>query len=719
MVGIDDSESFGTGDLVPEAPSGSPDEKKPIPRRNLTEAFEALCVETTDRDDVSDIKGEKFFSPTSVMDQLEPETAKTPEYEFNLHPDLGRDLSPALISRVSLYAVIHDINKEATAMAANDPKNKDENKEELSPLVQAVNGCEAGSGGPEVTNAMIDEETWLLEAIHNRSREERGEAKACPPTFLQAMGEKEYENPVHALSGASRTQLWKPSRSWWEAKSGKNPWIEPNSHNKRWRFLWPFIHYHKFLAKCIKKLKRNGADVKHSVSPVAVFLREEVCAVSDHLAAVSLFGSDQWMECLQNFNGWTDETAEDVLLRHIRQLKLRPLNEPGDVDSPLLRSQIDEHFLKAMAVQREQLREIPTTIEAPKKSKGQPPVYPRSSASAAAVASASPQLPPSSSGVRRPRYPQQQQQQQYPNGPQFWSSYEPQQQGYGDNSSVQSGISTESGFAQPYTEYAPPPLHPQAQYQPYYAPQMYGAGGAHYQVDPHDMYHSMGPPPQHHHPGWYDPALAPYGVHPPPYFADVGAPPPASPHEPRSGTDKEEKEDHTSDATPHFKNSPQHQGYSPVWSHLVDGATQSLATPAKSSPSTPNRSSHPPGIVDPQMMTMEEAVADGHAAAQPLLLRGYYGSAYGHYGARDGYAPPSPATQFMMPPTQNNSFYYGGYPSYSPGRNRRSSPKKGEMPTPVRKVVEVVESPVVTSPSVSPSTVETSAETESLHDINS
>lgn len=33
----------------------------------------------------------------------------------------------------------------------------------------------------------------------------------------------------------SRTQLWKPSRSWWEAKSGKNPWIEPNSHNKRWR----------------------------------------------------------------------------------------------------------------------------------------------------------------------------------------------------------------------------------------------------------------------------------------------------------------------------------------------------------------------------------------------------------------------------------------------------------------------------------------------------
>ena len=57
----------------------------------------------------------------------------------------------------------------------------------------------------------------------------------CPPTFSQAIGEKEYENPVHALSGGNRTQLWKPSRSWWEAKSGKNPWIEPSSHNKRWR----------------------------------------------------------------------------------------------------------------------------------------------------------------------------------------------------------------------------------------------------------------------------------------------------------------------------------------------------------------------------------------------------------------------------------------------------------------------------------------------------
>ena len=123
------------------------------------------------------------------------------------------------------------------------------------------------------------------------------------------------------------------------------------------RYLWPLIHYHKFLARCIKKLKRNGVDVKTSVSPVAVFLREEVCAVSDHLAAVSLFDSDEWMNCLDKFNGWTesDEKAETNLRELVSKQKLRPLTEPGDVDSPLLRSQIDEQFLRAMASARAQM----------------------------------------------------------------------------------------------------------------------------------------------------------------------------------------------------------------------------------------------------------------------------------------------------------------------------------------------------------------------------
>jgi hypothetical protein len=123
------------------------------------------------------------------------------------------------------------------------------------------------------------------------------------------------------------------------------------------RYLWPLIHYHKFLARCIKKLKRNGVDVKTSVSPVSVFLREEVCAVSDHLASVSLFDSDEWMHALNHFNGWTDpsEEAEERIRDLVSKLKLRGLNEAGDVDSPLLRSQIDEHYLRAMVTARAQM----------------------------------------------------------------------------------------------------------------------------------------------------------------------------------------------------------------------------------------------------------------------------------------------------------------------------------------------------------------------------
>ena len=154
---------------------------------------------------------------------------------LDLHPDLRRDLSQALVNRVSFYAIIHDINKEATAMACNDvlqqqalPENEDR-----SPLVVAALGGDAALVQHEAAaTALIDEEEWLLSTIAARQDDNR---RACPDTFLQAMGEKEYENPVASLAGNTRTQLWKPSRSWWEAKSGKNPWIEPASHNKRWR----------------------------------------------------------------------------------------------------------------------------------------------------------------------------------------------------------------------------------------------------------------------------------------------------------------------------------------------------------------------------------------------------------------------------------------------------------------------------------------------------
>lgn len=129
---------------------------------------------------------------------------------------------------------------------------------------------------------VVDEERWLLSSLPHKPT-----AAPSPTSFLEAIGEKTRHrsdlnpndsshctpNPLNVVM-SSRTQLWKPSRSWWEAKSGKNPWIEPRFHAKRWRFLWPLIHYHKFLAKCIKKLKRFGVEYSDK-NDLPTFLRAE------------------------------------------------------------------------------------------------------------------------------------------------------------------------------------------------------------------------------------------------------------------------------------------------------------------------------------------------------------------------------------------------------------------------------------------------------------
>jgi hypothetical protein len=233
----------------------------PPPRRNLTEAFEELF---DDEDDAatgsmllsprmasvstpkSDPTNDCLISPTGVAELPVPESCCWPG--LDLHPILQKELSQALVDRVSFYAIIHDINKECTAMAANDPVLLQSSKKSShtttpiqSPaLVAAVKGLVpteetsplSDNNNDDAKSACIDEEQWLLSTISTRSSQE---IRSCPETFSQAMGEKEYENPVSSIAGGSRTQLWKPSRSWWEAKSGKNPWIEPNSHNKRWR----------------------------------------------------------------------------------------------------------------------------------------------------------------------------------------------------------------------------------------------------------------------------------------------------------------------------------------------------------------------------------------------------------------------------------------------------------------------------------------------------
>jgi len=546
----------------------------------------------------------------------------------------------------------------------------------------------------------------LLTAIDARGKDESRPNQACPATFLQAMGEREYENPLASLSNGSRTQLWKPSRSWWEAKSGKNPWIEPKSHNKRWRYLWPLIHYHKFLAKCIKKLKRNQVDVKMSVSPVAAFLREEICAVSDHLAAVSLFDSDEWMKCLGHFNGWTDTSgeSENRLRTLVSKLKLRPLNEPGDVDSPLLRSQIDEQFLRAMVTARKHMESggdsaerrkpsqnsqgrdaaiqqssneiLPSNLQQPQSKQHAYPSQPSSSPYSHIPSHVSGQQR-NSAGVRRSRlgYPYQWWGQGYGGPPQY---------AYGDdNVSVHSSLSGEAfndfsayTTATPLGGFYPPvfPPHAYSDHDPniaenpmYYLPEAY----SHEQVV-HAGLAWVGQPP-------FDPGTAyalPQNLDSQGYYATPAAPP--SPHEGQSPYNvplsdgivgcnhSRHMESHPGGQTP-YKYDPNNIPLSPFWAHL-DRATlaMGLATPQTNPPKTPHRQEDEKKISenevdDGKCMDAQESDVGFAGNAQPLLLRQsqYYG--YGPYG------PPSPATQFMMSPQASFAYNYGY--GYSPARH--------------------------------------------------
>lgn len=778
------------------------------PRRNLTQTFEALCIhdhliEITNEPLIADqteflsptyasISGESskenvcLISPTNVTDfdiacvkvadsdSLFEDVSHFPE--LNLHDDLRRELSEHCVRRVSCYSIIHDINKECTAMAHHDPLAASTTEKDSPLVVAALNGgtdlssSYSAQDSSKVSNALIDEEQWLLSAIANRTPQETHSLSTadCPSTFLQAMGEKEYENPVHAVTGHSRTQLWKPSRSWWEAKSGKNPWIEPASHNKRWRYLWPLIHYHKFLAKCIKKLKRNGVDVKLSISPVSVFLREEVCAVSDHLASVSLFDSDEWMSCLRHFEGWTviSPSAEIRYRFFVRQLPLRSLTEPGDVDSPILRSQIDENFLRAMAAQREQMRDSnatatltsanqssdqkalndhvsadPPTVNA---TNGQPPMYPRASPHVGGI-------PRHIHGIRRPRY--------FPSQG-GWYSLDGQH--FHDSCSVHSELSANSYPQQQQQRYdfhptapgvypIPGPMHvPMGFYQ--HAP--FPSSADHSQSS-----ESYGFPCAGYADGWMHPYMAASYAVSQQQSSEGYYQMPMSPSIPSPSAVYGQSKSNTvltenavdpsaldmnhidlsgSLATPFKYDADNSFIQSPYWSHLDQATiTMGLPTPAKAeTPMTPTRydeNNSGRQTKDSTAYAGEESAFVNKAQA-PLLRHHYY--SLGHYnmgasvlgGSSDYYVPPSPATQFMMSPHAHSissvAYNYGyGFSPRRPSRNM-STPRNVSHAT-------IPEKGTVSSPSGitlsgtkldhnrnqhSPSTVETVPDSESNSD---
>lgn len=79
--------------------------------------------------------------------------------------------------------------------------------------------------------------------------------------------------------------------------------------------------------------------------------------MSDHLAFVSKYDSVEWTNALRYFEGWTDhnrhveESVRSLVLEH----KLQGINEMSDIESSLLRSQINDAILKAMKSEKEKV----------------------------------------------------------------------------------------------------------------------------------------------------------------------------------------------------------------------------------------------------------------------------------------------------------------------------------------------------------------------------
>ncbi len=126
--------------------------------------------------------------------------------KFVLPDNLKLELPQGTIDRCSFFATISCINRVLKSFQINETSRRYTN---MSPKFERTGnkGC-------------IDEENLLID-IFQTSNTIRKE------DFVNGVRHQEH---FSSLS----THLWKPKRSWWEFKSRKNAWVEPNCHNKRW-----------------------------------------------------------------------------------------------------------------------------------------------------------------------------------------------------------------------------------------------------------------------------------------------------------------------------------------------------------------------------------------------------------------------------------------------------------------------------------------------------
>jgi len=447
------------------------------------------------------------------------------------------------------------------------------------------------------------------------------------------------------------------------------------------------------------------------------------------------------MACLKNFDGWMEssEEAEKHSREIVSTLKLRSLHEPNEVDSTLLRSQIDEQYLRVMVNARAQMtgnnitKSVKETTKEPMKRRERNNTGSvKSSLSISSVDAEAPRHRHTSTHNSKGRsaFSGQLRNWQGYNPHQCWWQNSWQQHHssypYGDDASVHSSLSCDTSYSHGYmNNYNHSAVPPHSQY---YSSMMYtqhhGLHGG-----PHGAYSSSTLPPNNSiYPGdVYDPQhMDPAGWmrHPSMgnYHSTESSEIPGTPGAhveeqdysviveqdaaeiPEISESQNPDESFDTQGTP-YKPSPNHVPMSPYWGHLQDHATlamMGLSSPPGSIPHTPHRNGD--SVVNQEDLAAVDT--KNNLNAQPLLLRQqYYG--YG-YGSREGYAPPSPATQFMMSPQASFAYNYGygcspSRPSVSQTRLLNTSISEEEidvlhgMPEGMNSISEATKSPTISN----------------------
>lgn len=249
----------------------------------------------------------RFFSGGS-FNSLSSEKARKAATELKLHPTLKLSLSQSQVNRISFYNTILQINREIAGGTDEISMNKN--------------------------YYAFDEEEWFLDAI-KISKKKKGEDSETSKAY------KFYSQKTNVL--------WKPSGSWWEARSKKNPKLGLKNHNKRWSYLWPMIYYHKFVARYLKRYTltlRNQALLS--------FVNDELCAVSDQITIASLFTAADWNKTLPSFHTWVDARDKEYLFRGMSKLNSRSVardnsNEnKNNTQHHLLRHSVDKCTSKSI-----------------------------------------------------------------------------------------------------------------------------------------------------------------------------------------------------------------------------------------------------------------------------------------------------------------------------------------------------------------------------------